>query len=240
MIASISPGAWNWVAIGTLALALATFVLALYNRKIVAASQEQLRTSQRDLEIAREQTETAREALQAQTAPILANVPWGLKREATRYLEETGEERNFRDASRISVSQGADNNNQQVVWIEVPFRNVGNGVAIITSAQVMIGGVVFETSASVPILPPGEIGCVQVDAHEADTIFERALSLAVDGVDFAAIVGFADAGGTPRGAISMDVHREAPNSPTWRVRQLHIGDLPDAALNHPTLSSLPL
>jgi hypothetical protein len=239
MIDLTSPADWDWVAIGTLALAAATFYLALSNRKIVATSQEQLKASQRDLELAREQNETAREALEAQTAPLLANVPWGLERKATRYLPTTGEEMDFKDSSRVTVSQ-VTHRDEPRVEISVPFRNVGNGVAIITSVQVMIGGLLFDGVPSVPVLPPSELAIAHVDAGRADPVFDRGLSLGLEGVDFAVIVGYGDAAGNPRGAISLDVHRENPGSDVWRVRQLHMGDTAEAALNHPSLSSLPL
>lgn len=239
MIDLPSPADWDWVAIGTLALAAATFYLALSNRKIVSTSQKQLEAAQQDLGLAREQNQTAREALEAQTAPLLANIPWGLERKATRYIPDTGEEKNFRDLSHVTVSQ-VTYRDEPRVEISVPFRNIGNGVAIVTSVQVMIGGLIFGGVPSTPVLPPSELAIAHVDAGRADPVFNRGLSLALEGVDFAVVVGYSDAAYNPRGAISLDVHRENPGSGVWRVRQLHMGDTPEAALNHPSLSSLPL
>lgn len=125
MVGLISPADWDWVAIGTVLLALATFTLALYNRKFVTTSQDQLETARQDLALAREQNRTAREELESQTAPLLASVPWGLEQEAVLFLAETGEPQRFQDASRVIVSHGAVGNEEHVE-ISVPFRNVEN------------------------------------------------------------------------------------------------------------------
>jgi len=239
MIGWVSPADWDWVAIGTILLAAATFSLAIYNRKIVVASQEQLETARQDLALAREQNETAREALEAQTAPVLASVPWGLDREVVWYNAATGEPASHRDASHVAVSLGTADN-EPWVTISVPFRNVGNGVAVIASVQVMIGGRLFDGVPKTPILPPGEMSRAGIDVGRASVAFDHGASLAADGQDFAIVVGYADAAGNSRGAISLDVHRDAPTGDRWHVRQLHIGDTPEDALSHPSLSSLPL
>lgn len=233
------PQAWDWVAIGTFLLAAATFGLAIFNRKVVEVSQRQLETAREDLALARQQSETARETLEVQTAPLLASVPWGVERQAVLFLADTGEAKRFEDASKVTVSQGTVNNDQRV-RISVPFRNVGNGVAVITEVKVMIGGRLFDGTPGAPVLPPGEIARAWVDAGRQAEIFEWAISLAVDGCDFAVAVGYADAGGIPRGALSLDIHREGPGSDSWRVRRMHLGENPEDALSRPSLSSPPL
>jgi hypothetical protein len=220
-------------------LALATFLLALYNRKIVAASQKQLATAREDLLHSRRQSQTAREALETQTTPLLANLPRGLDRESVWFHAESGEPARFRDAAAIAVSHGAIGNEERV-FISVPYRNVGNGVALVTSAELMIGGRLFPVSPRTPILPAGEASRAEIDAGMADLIFEYGLSLAVDGRDFAIIIGYADAAGKPRGAVRLDIHRDDPNGESWHVRQLHLGESSEAALSHPSLSSVPL
>lgn len=239
MVGLVSPQDWDWVAIGTILLAAATFSLAVYNRKIVVASQEQLDTARQDLALAREQNETAHEALEAQTAPVLASVPWGLDREVVMYHAATGEPAGHRDASHVAVSLGTANN-EPWVTISIPFRNVGNGVALITSVQLMIGGRLFDGVPKTPILPPGELSRAGIECGSGSAAFDHGASLAADGQDFAIVVGYADAAGNARGAISLDVHREMPTGDRWYVRQLHMGGTPDDALSHPLISSLPL
>lgn len=239
MFAILSPAHWDWVAIGTLLLAVATFTLALYNRRVVVASQRQLETAQQDLTLSREQNQTAREALEAQTTPLLASVPWGLDREVLSYSAKTGEPRDSRDASHVIVSAGAVADEQRVT-VSVPFRNVGNGVALITSVQIMIGGRLFDGVPKAPLVPPGELSRGGMDVGRDSVAFEHALSLAIDGRDFAIVLGYADAGGTGRGAISLDVHRVSPAGDNWRVRKLNIGPTPDDALSRPTVSSVDL
>ncbi len=239
MIALASLPDWDWVAIGTILLAVATFSLAVYNRKIVVTSQEQLDTARQDLILAHEQNETAREALEAQTAPVLASVPWGLDREVVWYDAATGEPASHRDASHVAVSLGTAGN-EPWVTISIPFRNVGNGVAIVTSVQLMIGGQLFAGVPKTPVLPPGELSRAGLEAGRVSPAFDHGASLSVDGQDFAIVIGYADAAGNSRGAISLDIHRNAPAGDDWHVRQLHLGDTPDDALSRPSLSSLSL
>jgi hypothetical protein len=228
MIALAPPAEWDWVALGTLALAVATFTLALYNRSIVKASQEQLETARQDLALAREQNETAQEALAVQTAPFLTNVPRSLEHSPKGV-----------DPSRIGVSYGTVGNEPRAL-VSVPFRNVGNGAAIITSVQVMIGGRMFDASPRTPILPPGESAHAGFDASRRDEVFDYGVSLAVDGQDFSLVVGYADAAGSPHAALRLDLHNDRPGYDHWHVRQLHVGETAEAAMSHPHLSSLPL
>jgi hypothetical protein len=225
MLALLSLPDWDWVAVGTFLLALATFYLAITNREIVTTSQRQLETAQEDLALSRGQNETAREALEAQVAPLLANVPLGLDPE--------------RNLAGIRVSHGTVGNEERA-FISVPYRNVGNGVATVTSVQLMIGGHLFPAAPRSPILPAGESSRAEVNAGRADLIFDHALSLAIDGQDFAIVVGYVGAGEKSRGALRLDLHRESPRNDRWRVRQLHHGATPEAALSNPSLSSLPL
>ena len=75
MLGLLSPAHWNWVAIGTILLAVATFSLAVYNRKIVVASQDELRRLRgRSWRLPGSRIRTARGALEAQTAPLLARM----------------------------------------------------------------------------------------------------------------------------------------------------------------------
>jgi hypothetical protein len=234
-----SPALWNWVAIGTILLAIATFTLALYNRKTLLLSQDEMSVARSGLEAARRQNEVSTKTLDSQTAPILANVPWGVGREVVWYEAATGEPANFRDAASVAVSAGTAAN-QPWVTISVPFRNVGNGVALITSVHLMIGGSIFDGTPKSPVVPPGESSRAGFEVGRSHPGFDHGVSLAVEGIDFAMVVGYADAGGAQRGAISLDVHRENPQADRWRVRQLHIGPNPDDALSRPTFSSLPL
>jgi hypothetical protein len=230
---------WDWVAIGTLMLAAATFSLALYNRKIVTTSQAQLETARQDLALSHEQNRTAREALEAQTAPLLTTMPSSLDREPILFHAASGEPQRFRDASAVDVSYGTAGNEPHA-RISIPFRNVGSGVAVIESIQVMIGGKLFNGLANAPILASGEFTRADIDADRRDSVFDYAASLAVEGSDFSIICGYADSAGNSRGALRLDLHCDRPGSDRWRVRQLHLGDTPEAALNDPTLSSLPL
>jgi hypothetical protein len=234
-----SPADWDWVAIGTLLLAMATFVLAVYNRKVVNESRQEIEVSRQGIELARQQNLTAKTALDAQTAPVLSSVPQGIDREAVWRRAGSGEPASFRDAAEVIVSS-ASSPDEPVVTLSIPFRNVGNGVAFITSVGVMIGGEVFDAQSRSPIVAPGEISRAWLQAGRSHSAFEHALSLALEGQDFAALIGYADAGGNPRGAISLDVHRIRPTGDGWRVRQLHLGATPEDALSRPFLSSLPL
>lgn len=113
-------------------------------------------------------------------------------------------------------------------------------MAVIKSVQVMIGGQLFDGAPKTPILPPGEMSRAGLDVSRASVAFDHGASLAADGQDFAIVIGYADAAGNSRGAISLVIHRDAPAGEGWHVRQLHMGDTSDDALSRPSLSSLPL
>jgi hypothetical protein len=237
---------WDWVALGTLALAVATFALAWQNRRVVSTSQRQLETAQQDLALAREQNvaikdqaATAQAALETQTAPFLTNVPPGLDQEPYVW-GGSGDPVMFRDAATVEAATVSGQHRPEA-HISVPFRNVGAGVATLTNVIFLFGGGTPLVGQTVnPVLPSGERTRARFDVDPDSSSGWDEVVGGVSAGTFSVIVEHADSSGRVRGAVRLDAHRAASGNEKWFIRQVHFADDWEQAREHPRSSSQPL
>jgi hypothetical protein len=229
--------AWDWaaisavgVAVGTLALAVATFVLAKQTGQVVATNKELVGAAQG-------QTRAAQGALDAQTAPLLSSMPPGLDREPDTFDASTGEAKGWRDAGTVSVRKH-DSGDDGSIFLSVPFRNVGNGVATIGEVQfVLSGGTAYVGHAASLAVSPGERTRAILQPTRSKSSWQEASVMLADKSSFAVTIGYADAAGRLRGAVRLDVHHRAERLKPWFVRQVHFGDSVDSVQSSPRSSS---
>jgi hypothetical protein len=217
---------WDWTAIGTILLAVATFALAWQNRAIVRSSREELAETRKDVATAQEQVHIARQALAAQTQPLLSSVPGKQSHLPPSTFGEPGD---------IS----ADFNEQHGGHMAVPFRNVGNAVAVIKTVMFWMsesGGASGSTgNAEAVALPPGEITQARIELP-SNSRFGPEVVLAKS--NFSLVLTYADAADQPRGATRLDVHHSSSRN-QWYVRQIHFGDDDESVRERPRTSSAP-
>jgi hypothetical protein len=213
-----SPGDWDWTAIGTILLALATFALAWQNRTLVRSSRAELVETRQDVAIGREQAETAREALAAQTQPLLSSVPRGI-------ISPTG----------YTADIEATFDPQNGGFIKVPFRNIGNGVALIKAVMFWAvdggSGGVSEDAA----VPEDEISYARIELAANNRLGS---DVVVAQTNFSVVMTYADAADRPRGATRLDVYYSDSRG-RWYVRQVHFGDDAESVRTNPRASSGP-
>jgi hypothetical protein len=150
---------WDeWVAVGTLALAGTTVLLAIGSSvgvwvqakmarettRLVEAAERELLAVLAQSEATSQQAAVAQAALDASVQPMLGPVPVGEFDEADAEADRGEVRWRFSD---------------DYLLISVPFRNVGSGVALVTSARISDrDGKMFERAQEVgqTAIPPGE------------------------------------------------------------------------------------
>jgi hypothetical protein len=234
-------------AIGTLVLAIATFALARRAGDQSKAAHDQAAASL-------EQATLADRALRAQTAPLLTDVPYGIP-EITGYHPKSRtadrksewilasafgpQEPAYGDASGITVL--IDENGGREVFAAVPFRNIGNGAAIVQSVTFVSETIgTWPGAPSTPVLAPGQVGRARLEMPPGAPDYDVARALAETTPDFSVIVEYADAAGELRGAVRIDLSRfNDGEGEDWLVRQVHWDKDRDAVQGFPRLSSQP-
>jgi hypothetical protein len=206
------PGDWDWTAIGTILLALATFALAQQNRTLVQASREELAETRSDVAIAKQQAGTARRALAAQTQPLLSSVA-----QESRHPEDI--------SAKFDEKTGGH--------IAVPFRNIGNGVAVIKQVMFWTGDSGSAGKATDAAVPPREDSLARLGLEPTNR-FGPDVVLAER--NFSVVIVYADATDQNRGATRLDIHRDA-HYPLWYVGQVHFGDDEESVRLNPRTSS---
>jgi hypothetical protein len=233
--------AWDWglafdgaVAFGTLALAAATFMLGRRTRESVDATRE-------EVEAAQAQARTAQAALDSQTAPLLTGVPPGLGQEVEGRDIHSGEAASWRDQGEIVV-QNVRKGDAKGVYFSVPFRNVGNGIALVQEIQVILSaGTPYVGVSRNPALPPGEQTRAYLSATRDKSSWTEADQTYTNPSPFCVLIGYGDAAGSSRGALRLDVSPRSRGGVTsWHVRQVHFGDSIETALSAPRVSSFPV
>jgi hypothetical protein len=246
-------------AVGTLSLAAATYYLARgASAEVVAATAqarataEQSAASLEQSKASTRQAAAAEQALTAQTAPLLSDVPFGIPVvSGYRTKPNPGSpsimdsllghrEPTYRDASEIAVY--VDENGLKDANIRVPFRNVGNGVAIVQDMVFFVGD---ETelggASSVPVIPTGQVAEAELSILPSADGYEGARSVITKRTAFAVAIAYGDATGASSGAIRLDVAPTADSeADDWFVRQVHWGDTLAEARHSPRLSSRPV
>jgi hypothetical protein len=151
---------------------------------------------------AKQQTQTAREALEAQTQPLLTDVPRG-RLQVPRSLDpDSGQPSALRDAGKIDIGTSGP---EPLCSASVPIRNVGNGTA-------RIDAITFKTydgeapgTIGSPVIPPGELGRVSLQCLPHDDGSLAAESIAIELQDFSILIDYSDASGRPRESLQLDI-----------------------------------
>jgi hypothetical protein len=246
-------------AVGTLSLAAATYYLARGASAEVVAATEQARATAEQSAASLEQSKAsarqaaaAEQALTAQTAPLLGDVPFGIPVvSGYRTRPASGSqsimasmlghrEPTYRDASEIAVY--IDVNGLKDANIRVPFRNVGNGVAIVQDMMFFIGDdTELAGASSTPVIPTGQVAEAELSVLPSADGYEGAHSAIETRTAFAVAIAYGDATGASSGAIRLDVAPTPDNElDDWFVRQVHWGGTLAEACDNPRLSSRPV
>jgi hypothetical protein len=153
---------------------------------------------------ARHETRIAREALEAETQPLITDVPRGLFTEEIEWHNSDGAtSMKRRDRSELSVGTSGP---EPISSVSVPVRNVGNGPARMGDVTfVSSGGEPARGSVANPVLPPGELTHVGLAAGPDDAGVAVAESIAMAYEDFGVVIAYADASGHPREAVRLQI-----------------------------------
>jgi hypothetical protein len=113
--------------------------------------------------LASSQSATAREALEADTQPLITDVPRGVFLEEIDWREGSGKTTRRRgDRAEIGVGTAGP---EPVAFASVPVRNVGNGCARIGAVTFLLGDDSEATGrVDNPVLPSGELTHVRLAA----------------------------------------------------------------------------
>ncbi len=242
-----SIAAIDWVAIGTfvtaagtLALALATVYLGRQTRDAVDTARQEAHAVNEGLAVGRDQAKIARLALDAQTAPLLSSVPAGLARDPDS-TTAVGEVVSWRDAGRIDASIYSVSTQREGI-VSVPFRNIGNGVAVIRTVTVILSGNTgFTGNSESPAVPPGERSRAVLVVPANSPHWGEAEFVLASYKNFSVVVTYADPGGQARGAVRFDIYfRPPPATLPWYVRQVHFADTYENVVRTPSSSSAPV
>lgn len=150
------------------------------------------------------ESRVARDAFEAETEPLLTDVPRGVMKEEIDWHEASGEmSRRLVDRSEISVGTMGS---EPIAFVSVPVRNVGNGCARVRTVTFLLADR-SEAQGGVrnPVLPPGELTEANLTCAPNDNGANVAESIGMEYQDFAVIIDYADASNRPRGAARFDI-----------------------------------
>ena len=152
----------------------------------------------------RSESLVARAAFEAQTQPLITDVPRGLIREEVDWHGALGNvSRRMVDRAEISVGTSGP---EPIAHASVPVRNVGNGCARIRSVMfVLMDGSEGVGQVSNPVLPPGKLTHASLPCGPGDDGAGVAESIGMEYQDFAVIIDYADASSRPREAARFDI-----------------------------------
>jgi hypothetical protein len=236
-IADLAAWATLGTAVGTAALAAATFVLARKTSREVEAATAQAAASVQQVDQSTRQAEAAERALLAQTQPFLSGVPWGLAVRTPLFARSMVKPSEREDASQVIVS--IVGSPAQAAEVRLPYRNVGNGTALIQSTEVVISGNTgFVAESTTPVVPPGEIAEVVLAVDATHSSLGEVVAMYGGAQDFTAIIGYADVSGAARGALRLDAYAR-PGSKDWYVRQMFWADTSENVRTRPSFGSQP-
>lgn len=147
------------VALATLVLAVATWRMAGRTRDVATKTEEMARQTRR---VAKETTDLAavtgqqvaedREAMEIAVRPVIVEVPQGLL---------------FSESDPVSLGLARDlgditlTMNDTHTFLELPFRNIGSGAAVIARATVAAGQLKSDAGSSHRVLPSHERGTIK-------------------------------------------------------------------------------
>lgn len=153
---------------------------------------------------ARHETRIAREALEAETQPLITDVPRGLFTEEIEWHNSDDTiSMKRQDHSELSIGTFGP---EPISSVSVPVRNVGNGPARMGDVTFVSSGGDSATGwVANPVLPPGELTQVGLSAGPDDAGVAAAESIAMAYEDFAVVIAYADASGHPREAVRLQI-----------------------------------
>ena len=133
---------------------------------------------------------------------------------------------------------------EEEAQLTVPFRNVGNGTAIVQSVAFALSATaVVAGSSSTPVVPPGQVVKAGLTLGSSRSGFSDVREVIERRANFSVVIVYADAGGQPGGAVRLDVQasRDDDGGPSskWTVRQVHWDDTADGVRSSPRLSTDP-
>jgi hypothetical protein len=153
---------------------------------------------------ARHENRIARDALEAETQPLVTDVPRGVFYEEREWHEVDGT-MSLKRFDRSEITLGASGP-EPVAGVRVPIRNVGNGPARITQIRfVCVDGTTAPGRVENPVLPPGELTSVGLWATPEDSDWGAAEAMAMALDDFEVVIEYADASSHPREAVELRV-----------------------------------
>lgn len=241
-------------AVGTILLAFATFVLARRTKSEVEAANRQAKASAEQsvasLQQARashRQAELAEQALSAQSSPLLTDVPFGIpavsgysainRGEKSRIMQEVfgPKQPHYSDASVVNVF--VDETGGSGARLYVPFRNVGNGAALIGTVEFLLSGNSgFTGSASTPVVPVGEVAEAVLKVPFDHHSYAEPLAIVNENRPFSVVVTYSDVDKQDFRTVRLDI---SPSDSDWFVRQVHWADSREEVIRNPTMSSHP-
>jgi hypothetical protein len=196
------------VAAGTLALAFVSWRQLRHNRDQVRLTGDQLTVAGNQVGLARDQLKLARDAFLLSTRPLLADAL--AEGDTSEPVQFGAPGRHQIDVSRHDLY--FEKNHDGVLLCSVPFRNIGNGVAVIARVCVTpdpLGDVLCPRK----FVPPGEFVRVNICAHTgpsmADALMEACREV---GGGFAVTITYSDTDGQQSFTTRADL-REFATSP---------------------------
>ena len=153
---------------------------------------------------ARAERQVAVDAYEAQTQPLITDLPYGLVHEEVDWHEASGQatKRTF-DKAEVSVGSAGP---EPVAGATVPIRNVGNGAARVTTVVFRLGdGAEAIGEVRNPVVPPNEITYASFwrDPSQDDGGIAESIGMLYENFDV--IISYADASGRAREAVRLEI-----------------------------------
>jgi hypothetical protein len=141
---------WDaWVALGTLALAAATYYLARETRKLGQFTQREVAAAEEQARAAVQEVDIARRAFESSTQPVIVDMP----ADPSALVEDVV----YTDATTSVGATAVDVlDSEDHLFVSVPLRNVGPGIAVVESARLRTEDNEWEGQPSVQFVAPWE------------------------------------------------------------------------------------
>jgi hypothetical protein len=217
--ADLTPVTWHslWtveglVALGTLALAFVTAFLAWRTSKMASKTATLATSTEQLAKLTEQDLALSRVAIEADVRPVLVAVPHGEFVRETNYevsVPRSGVRRGSPDRATVYAQIVED----ETLFVSVPFRNEGAGIAFISSAVLRMsqGGELMGEATTTQVPPQGFTrASFAVLRNEQVFTVER---LAADGDGFSVAVTYSDLAGNVW-ATRLRVQTGAPD---WTV-----------------------
>ncbi len=153
---------------------------------------------------ARADRQIAIDAYDAETQPLITDLPYGLVPEEVDWHEASGQmTKRTVDKAEVSVGTAGP---EPLAGATVPIRNVGNGAARITAIAFRLAeGSEAAGQVLNPVLPPDEMTYASFwrDPAEDESGVAEAIGMVYENFDV--VISYADASGRAREAVRLDV-----------------------------------